>query len=419
MREQEHPHTLVGPFSQILTMSHLPSKGALNENSLEIIADGALLIENGTIKDVAPFSELRDQVDLDKTQFEEITKPMVCLPGFIDCHTHICFAGSRARDYAMRVAGKSYLEIAKAGGGILESVTKTRQASQEELEATLSARCDRHLSEGVTTCEVKSGYALNVDDELKMLRAIKAVDKDHQMDLIATCLAAHMAPKDFAGTPAEYLQHIAARLLPIVIEENLSKRVDIFIEESAFTIGEARDYLVRAQEMGFSLTMHVDQFTPGSSLLACELKAVSADHLEASTEKEIAAIANSDVIATVLPGASLGLGYPFAPVRKLLDAGASVVISTDWNPGSAPMGDLLMQAAVLGAAEKLSEAETLAGITCRAAQALQLEDRGSLSENKLADFSAFPCDDYREILYQQGKLKPCRVWKRGIKFPDA
>ena len=141
--------------------------------------------------------------------------------------------------------------------------------------------------------------------------------------------------------------------------------------------------------------MHVDQFTPGSSLLACELKAVSADHLEASTQKEIAAIAQSDVIATVLPGASLGLGYPFAPARKLLDAGASVAISTDWNPGSAPMGDLLMQAAVLGAAEKLSEAETLAGITFRAAHALELHNRGLLARDKLADLVAFRCDDYR------------------------
>ena len=416
MREQAQ-RKLIGPFEQLLTMNQLPLKGAIGDESLEIIPAGGLLIENGIIKEVSTFSKLQDAFFPDAMKVEKLNERMVCLPGFIDSHTHICFAGSRARDYAMRVAGKSYLEIAKAGGGILESVTKTRQALQEELEATLSKRCDRHLSEGVTTCEVKSGYALNVDDEMKMLRAIKAVDKDHPLDLIPTCLAAHMPPKDFAGTPAEYLQHIAAHLLPKVIEERLSKRVDIFVEESAFTIDEARGYLTQAKQMGYSLTMHVDQFTSGGSLLACELGAVSADHLEASTEKEIAAIAQSDVIATVLPGASMGLGYPFAPARKLLDGGANVVISTDWNPGSAPMGDLLMQAAVLGTTEKLTVAETFAGITLRAASALELHDRGLLARDKLADLVAFRCDDYREILYQQGKLKPSIIWKRGTKLP--
>ncbi|TDI81166.1 MAG: imidazolonepropionase [Caldithrix sp.] len=406
---------LIGPFEQLLTMNNLPLKGAISDESLEVIPAAGLLVENGIVKAVSTFSKLQDTVSLEAVEVEKLDEPMVCLPGFIDAHTHICYAGSRARDYAMRVAGMPYLEIAKAGGGILESVTKTRQATQQQLESTLSDRCDRHFSEGVTTCEVKSGYALNIDDELKMLRAINALDKSHALDLIPTCLAAHMPPKDFQGTSIEYLDHIAAHLLPKVSEEMLSKRVDIFIEDSAFTIDEAGTYLAKARQMGFSLTMHVDQFTPGSSLLACKLKAVSADHLEASTETEIIAIADSDVVAVVLPGASLGLGYAFAPVRKLLDAGACVAISTDWNPGSAPMGDLLLQAAILGAAEKLTEAETFAGITFRAARALELHDRGVLAETKVADFVAFRCDDHREILYQQGKLKPNMVWKKGNK----
>lgn len=395
-------------------MNNLPLKGAISDGSLEIIPAAGLLVENGIIKAVSTFSKLQDTVFPEAV--EKLDEPMVCLPGFIDAHTHICYAGSRAHDYAMRVAGISYLEIAKAGGGILESVTKTRQATQQQLESTLSGRCDRHLYEGITTCEVKSGYALNIDDELKMLRAIKAIDTSHALDLIPTCLAAHMPPKDFHGTSIEYLDHIADQLLPKVSEKMLSKRIDIFIEDSAFTIDEAGTYLTKARQMGFSLTMHVDQFTPGGSLLACKLKAVSADHLEASAETEIAAIAGSDVIAVVLPGASLGLGCAFAPARKLLDAGACVAIATDWNPGSAPMGDLLLQAAILGAAEKLTGAETFAGITFRAARALELHDRGVLAETKVADFVAFRCDDHREILYQQGKLKPSMVWKKGNKI---
>ncbi len=402
---------LIGPFTQILTMDHLPLKGPLQDEALQIISEGGIVVENGTIRKVGAFADL--QKEADNAVLEEITEPLVCLPGFIDCHTHICYAGSRAGDYAMRVAGKSYLEIAKAGGGILESVRKTRAASQKELERRMSARCERLLSEGVTTCEVKSGYALNVEDELKMLRAIHVVNKKQAIDLVPTCLAAHMPPKDFVGSPSEYLQMIASQLLPQILSEGLAKRVDIFIEDSAFATEEARPYLMQAQEMGFALTLHVDQFTPGGSFLAVELAAASADHLEASTNREVQALANSDVIAVVLPGASLGLGYPFAPARKLLDHGAALAISTDWNPGSAPMGDLLMQAAVLGAAEKLTTAETLSGVTFRAAAALELTDRGVLTKGKIADFIGFPCEDYREILYQQGKLKPDLIWKAG------
>ncbi len=402
---------LIGPFKQLLTMAHLPLEGALPDDSLTIVSDAGLLIENDRIQSIGTFESLFHDNQI--AAIEEISSPMVCLPGFIDCHTHICFAGSRARDYAMRNAGKSYLEIAKAGGGILESVRKTRAASQAYLAAGLAHRAHRHLTEGVTTCEVKSGYALNVDGELKMLRSICKVNDEYPTDFVSTCLAAHTLPTDFAGTPSEYLQHISTALLPEIRKLGLTNRVDIFVEESAFTVDEARAYLQTAKQMGFSVTMHVDQFTAGSSLLAVALEAVSADHLEASTEKEIAALAASNVVCVVLPGASLGLGCAFAPARNLLDKGACLAIATDWNPGSAPMGDLLMQAAVLAASEKLTTVETFAAITFRAAAALELRDRGKLQENMLADFVAFPCDDYREILYHQGKLKPASVWKNG------
>ena len=165
--------------------------------------------------------------------------------------------------------------------------------------------------------------------------------------------------------------------------------------------------------MGFDLVVHADQFTTGGSRIAVETGALSADHLEASTDIEIKQLAASDTVAVVLPGASLGLGIGFAPARKLLDAGASMAIASDWNPGSAPMGDLLTQAAILGAFEKLSTAETFAALTFRAAKALNLNDRGTIEPGKLADMQAFPCADYREILYHQGKLKPAKVWKRG------
>ncbi|MEO1587001.1 MAG: amidohydrolase family protein, partial [Bacteroidota bacterium] len=233
---------------------------------------------------------------------------------------------------------------------------------------------------------------------------------------IPTCLAAHIPPKDRTGNASSYLKEIQEELWPILLREGLTKRMDIFVEEGAFSVEEARVYLKAAQTAGFDLTLHVDQFHPGSSLLAVELQALSADHLEASGTREIQALAQSDVVAVALPGASLGLGDRFTPARKLLDAGASLAIASDWNPGSAPMGQLLLQAALLSVYEKLSTAETLAGLTVRAASALNLQDRGKLVPDCRADIIAFPVDDYREILYQQGSLLPHRVWMRGQLF---
>ncbi|KAA3660472.1 MAG: imidazolonepropionase [Calditrichaeota bacterium] len=403
---------LIGPFTQLLTMRELPLKGPLADDQLEIHQNAAILTEAGRITAIGDFDELKKRHTAVKV--DEISTPSIGLPGFIDVHTHMCSAGSRARDYTMRIGGTSYLDIAKAGGGILDTVRQTRAASEDLLTKLLMQRCTRHLQEGVTTCEVKSGYGLTVADELKMLRSINKANQLHEMDIVPTCLAAHTPPPEFRKNSQAYLQLILEELLPQIQKENLAARVDIFIEESAFSRSEAEPFLKAAKAMGFSLAIHVDQFTAGSSLIACKLGAVSADHLEASTNKEIAALAQSDTAAVVLPGCSLGLGLDYAPARKLLDGGASLVIATDWNPGSAPMGDLLLQAAVMGAAEKLSAAETFAAITSRAAAALELSDRGKLSIGKLADLQAYACNDFREILYNQGKLKATQVWKRGF-----
>lgn len=399
---------LIGPFTQILPLTGLPLKGALEDEQLHIVANGGVLIEDGLILAVDDFEKLRKNYP--SAQIEEITGDHVLLPGFVDCHTHICFAGSRAKDYAMRNAGKSYLEIAASGGGIWDSVTQTRAATEAELNRLLLQRINRHLSEGVTTIEVKSGYGLSVTEELKQLKAIRqAADKTHA-HIVPTCLAAHIKPKDFDGAESEYLKHLLNDLLPKIKQQGMTNRVDIFIEQSAFNTSDALFYLSKARQMGFEATVHADQFTTGGSEVAVKARAASADHLEASGDYEIKLLANSDTVAVTLPGASLGLGMDYAPARKLLDAGACLAIASDWNPGSAPMGDLLMQASVMAAAEKLSTAEVFAGLTFRASQALKLNDRGILTKGKLADMQAYPCNDYREILYQQGKLKPNRVW---------
>ncbi len=395
---------LTGPFTQILPLTGLPPKGALKDEQLQVIQNGWVLTNNDRIVTIGTLERLRK--DHPSAQINEVQGHHVLLPGFIDCHTHICYAGNRAKDYAMRIAGKSYLDISKAGGGIWDSVMQTREATEEMLTELIVQRANRHLAEGVTVIEVKSGYGLSVEDELKQLRAIKAASYQTKATLIPTCLAAHMQPRDFDGTQSEYLDMILEDLLPVVNREKLASRVDIFIEQGAFRAESAQLYLEKAKHMGFDITVHAYQFSTGGSAVAVEVGALSADHLEASRDKDIKMFAASDTVAVVLPGASLGLGINYAPARKLLNAGASLAIASDWNPGSAPMGDLLMQAAVLGATEKLTNAEVFAGLTTRAAKALNLSNRGVIATGAPSGCQAYPCADYREILYNQGKLKP-------------
>ena len=398
---------LIGPFSQIITMVNLPERGAISDNSLEIIDDGGVVIEDGKIIEVGDFLSLsKNNLDV-----REITYPCVLLPGFIDSHTHVCHYGNRSDEYAKRNSGISYQQILEEGGGIHNTMNSTSNSTDEQLTDDTLNRLKRHFQEGVLTCEVKSGYAPNLEDEVRMLRIINEIDSSNDIDLISTCLAAHVTPKKYESSK-KYLDSIVNDLLPIIKEENLSNRVDIFIEEKAFSITEASNFLEKIKN-DFYITAHANQFTSGGLKVGVDNGAVSVDHLEVITDQEIDYLSKSDTTGVVLPGCSLGLGIPFAPARKLLDNNCKVSIASDWNPGSAPMGDLLMQASLLGSTEKLSNAEVLAGITCRAANALSLEDRGSLENGKIADMIGFKTNDFRDILYNQGKLKPSFICKRG------
>lgn len=403
---------LIGPFSQLLPLSHLPLKGSLKDEDIKIITDGGIIVNEARIERVGKFKDLNDGT----IPVERVHQPTVAIPGLIDAHTHICYAGSRAQDYALRNSGKTYLEIAKSGGGIWDTVTKTRNASIEHLEDLIIARGKKMLLQGITTLEVKSGYGLSVPEELKMLKAIKAVAPKLKQNLVTTCLAAHMLPKDYKGNGYEYLDEIATHLLPTLQVENLAQRVDAFVEESAFSPEEITPYLKKAKALGFDITVHADQFTTGGSKVGVALGAISVDHLEASTQKEIEHIAKSNTVAVALPGASLGLGCKFTPARKLLDAGAVLAIASDYNPGSAPMGNLMVQASILGTFEKLSNAEIFAALTYRAAAALNLKFYGSLAVGYYADLALYPTDDYREITYQQGQMLPHGIIKHGEKI---
>ena len=405
---------LIGPFKQVITLANLPLRGKLSDEQLEIIVDGGILINDNKIQKVGNFEILKSENQ--NIEIETIEGEQIVLPAFVDSHTHICFGGNRANDFAMRNAGKTYLEIAESGGGIWSSVQHTRNASEEELLKTLLERIDFLIGLGITTIEVKSGYGLDVENELKMLRIIKKAQAQTQATLVPTCLSAHLKPRDFDGSNEEYLQYILTEILPKVKEENLAKRVDIFIEKSAFQPEESKDFLLKTKDLGFEITVHADQFTPGSSRIAVEVGAKSADHLEATIDEDIEFLAQSDTVATALPGASLGLGEKFTPARKLLDAGAILAIASDWNPGSAPMGNLITQASILATFEKLTTAEVLAGMTFRSAFALGLEDRGRLVENFKADFVTFKTNNFQNVLYNQGSLSAESVYIDGNKF---
>jgi len=389
-------------------MEGLAKRGSLSDNDLDIHKEAGILFQEGKILKVGSFGTLKKEaVDL-----HEIDFPAVALPGLIDCHTHLPWGGSRAEEYSARLGGKTYQEIAKEGGGILNTVRETRKASEEQLIEALLIRLEHQLSIGITTCEVKSGYGLNLKDELKILRAIEEGNQTHPIDLISTCLAAHVLPPEFSDNK-DYLAFIQEVIFPEIKKKGLTKRIDIFVEKGAFSVSEAEKYLSEAKNQGFSITLHGDQFSPGGSKLAAELQASSVDHLEEIDERGIEALKKAQTVAVVLPGASLGLGIHFAPARKLLDHGLTLAIASDWNPGSAPMGDLMTQTALLGAYEKLSIVEMLAGITVRAARALELSDRGELKPKSRADFTIYPAEHYAEIFYRQGALKPCRVYIEG------
>lgn len=407
---------LLGPFKQIVTLNNLPIRGKISDEQLEIIENGGILInEKNIIEEVGNYDVIANAVKLPLSNSLISKLPnSVVLPAFIDCHTHICFGGNRANDFAMRNAGKTYLEIAEKGGGIWSSVMHTRNASEEELLQSLLERINRLISLGVTTIEIKSGYGLNLENELKMLRVIKKAQEFTKATIVPTCLSAHLKPKDFDGSSEEYLQFILNEILPKLKEEDLAKRVDIFIEKSAFQPEESQLFLEKVKNLGFEITVHADQFTPGSSRIAVEVGAVSADHLEATIDADIEFLAKSETVAVALPGASLGLGEPFTPARKILDNNGILAIASDWNPGSAPMGNLITQASILATFQKLTTAEVLAGITFRAAKALNLNDRGILKKGMKADFVVYETDNFQNILYNQGSLVASEVYIDGI-----
>jgi imidazolonepropionase len=377
------------------------------QGEIHAIADATLVWEGDTIRWVGPRRDLpaayRGAERLDAAGG-------LVIPGLVDCHTHLAFAGWRADEFEQRILGRSYLEIAADGGGIARTMRLTREASEQELTARAAGFLREMLALGVTTVECKSGYGLDREHELRLLRVYRALNGAQPVRLVPTFLGAHTVPPEFRDDRAGYLRLLREELVPLIARERLAAFCDVFVERSAFTVEEARDLLRAARAAGLGAKLHADQITSGGGAeLAAEVGATSADHLECASKEGIAAMARAGVVAVSLPLASLYLGQPAAPARRWIEAGVAVAVATDFNPGSAPSYHLPLALTLACTLQRMTPAEALKGATSYAARAVGLEDRiGSLEPEKAADFAILDALDVNHWLYH---LRPnaCRA----------
>jgi imidazolonepropionase len=323
------------------------------------------------------------------------------IPGLVDCHTHLAFAGWRADEFVDRTLGRSYLDIARSGGGILSTVRQTRAADEDELLARSSRFLAAMLSLGITTVECKSGYGLDQENELKLLRVYRRLAAAQPARLVSTFLGAHVVPPEFRERRSQYLDLLITRLIPLVAHEKLATCCDVFVEDSAFNLEEAAQILRAAQAAGLHAKLHADQLTAsGGAELAAQLGALSADHLECVSEQGIRAMAGAGVVAVGLPLASLYLGQAPMPARRLIQAGVPVAIATDFNPGSAPSYHLPFALTLACTLLQMAPAEVLKGATIYAARAIGMDRLvGSLEPGKQADFAIIDAPDVNHWLY--------------------
>ena len=362
------------------------------------IADAALVWEGGTIRWVGAEADL--PVDFESMERLDADGAVV-IPGLVDCHTHLAFGGWRADEFEQRILGTGYLDIARRGGGIAGTMRHTRAASEDELLARAKGFLREMARLGVTTVECKSGYGLNVEDELKTLRVYQRLRDAQPLGIVATFLGAHVVPPEFKDRRDDYLRLLRETLIPQIAEAGLARFCDVFVEETAFSIDEAHAIFEAANRHGLRPKLHADQLSDGSgAALAAEVGAISADHLEYTSDDGIAAMAEAGVVAVSLPLATLYLDQQPMPARRFIEAGVPVAVATDFNPGSAPSYHLPLALMLACTLQRMTPAEALKGATCYAAQAIGLDDRiGSLEPGKQADFVLLDAPSVNHWLY--------------------
>jgi imidazolonepropionase len=413
--------TLFLNASQIATCAGEPRarRGAAT-NDAGIQKGWAIAVEGEKIAAAGP----QEQIQRDHPAAREIDcKNSVITPGLVDSHTHAVFGRARYAEQEMRAAGVSYMEIARAGGGIHSSVADLRSRTEDDLFALTLGRVEKLASYGSTTIEIKSGYGLSLDDELKSLRVIARVAKSSPVRIVATWLGAHEIPLDFRERPrgrSEYIRLLIDEILPIVQSEGLAQFADVFCEPGVFTIDETRSILDASARAGLRIKLHADELEPaGGAELAAQLGAVSADHLAAISENGIRALATTGTVATLLPGTMLFLGrQKQAPARALIEAGAAVALATDFNPGTSPTVNFPL-ILTLGVSQlRMSVAETIVSATVNGAAALGLANvTGQIAPGYSADLAIFEAEDIREIPYWYGDRRCKATWARGKPCP--
>ncbi len=380
-------------------------------NKIGVLENHSVLVEDGIIKRVVKNSSL-DKIKFDK-KIDLLDK--IILPGFVECHTHTAFAGSRAEEFKLKLQGVDYEEIAKRGGGITNTMQAVRESSFDDLINIIKPRINYFIKQGITTLEIKSGYGLSFYDEIKLLQVIKELNKTSPIEIIATFLGAHTFPPEYKNDNEKYIELINTELIPYIAEHKLAKFCDAFCELNAFSAEQTERIFVVAKEHGLKLKLHSEQFNSiGGLEVALNMDAVSVDHLEVLKEEQIDMFFNSNTTAVLLPGVSFFLDYQYAPARKLIDANAIVALATDYNPGSSHISNIQIIMSLAAIKMNMTIEEVITAITLNSANALDISDEvGSIEVGKSADFAVFDANDYSDIVYNIGRNLNVMTIKNG------
>jgi imidazolonepropionase len=409
------PDWLITGCSQLLTLrGPVPRRGnALTE--LGVIRDGAMLVHEDRIVAIGPRAKIEKLPNARRAEKLHLNGRVV-LPGFVDSHTHLIFPESRAAEYEMRIAGATYEEIAKKGGGIRNSVKKLRRAPAADLKKRALKNLRDFGAHGTTTIEAKSGYGLDWDSERKILTLLAELHQEQPIDIHSTFLGAHVVPTEYKKRPEAYVDLVAKKWIPSVALAGLAEFCDVFCDRGAFTVAQSRKILKAGRDAGLVPRIHAEQLiNTGAAELAVEMQAASADHLEKLTKRDIRALARSNVLCTMLPGCCFHLGLAhYGPARELIDAGAIIGIATDFNPGTSPTLSMSVILSLACNQLRMTPAEAITAATINPAYSLRVHHRaGSLEVGKYADFAAFDVADYREIPYYFGMNLCSLTMKRG------